>query len=167
MRKFSVSLLAISFFIVTLCGCQSTAEPVKPNVSFKATACVKSKDIETQVQVVCASPDDISITLMSPPSLNGLSYHKVNSTLYIEYSDLKCTTTDDYLTSFNPFEVIFDAVECAPLAKYKGNIEDDKSLLYVGETPYGSIEMYVEKENGNIKSIKPSYTNCKIELSYE
>ena len=73
----------------------------------------------------------------------------------------------DYLTSFNPFEVIFDAVGCAPLAKYKGNIEDDKSLLYVGETPYGSIEMYVEKENGNIKSIKPSYTNCKIELSYE
>lgn len=167
MRKFSSSLLAISFFIFTLCGCQSQAEPVKPNIVFESVATIKGNDITTQAKIVCASADDVSIEFMSPSSLKGLSYHKVNSTLYIEYNGLKCTTVDDYLTSFNPLEIIFDAVACVDFAKCKGNNDDNESLVFVGETPHGSIELYVDSESGNINRIEPSYTACEIELVYE
>ena len=167
MRKFSVSLLAILFLLLTLCGCQNLVENVKPNTFFEATATLKTQDMTTQAQIVCASEDDVSITLLLPESLKGLNYHLVNSTLYIDYKGLKCTTTDDYFTSYNPFEVIFDAVECAELAQCKGTTEDENMFIYTGESQHGAIELYVDEKSGNIMKINPSYTNCEIELSYK
>ena len=167
MRKFSASLLAILFLLLSLLGCQSTGEQVNINTVFEAIATIKTENITTQAKIVCASVDDVSITLLSPESLNGLNYHLVNSTLYIDYKGLKCTTTDDYFTSYNPFEIIFDAVRCAGLAQYKGATEDGKMLIYTGDSLHGAIELYVDEKSGNIMKINPSYTNCEIELSYK
>lgn len=165
MKKFSVSLLAISFFILTLFGCNTNTEPLKLVTAFEATAVISTSDITMKVQIISVSADDVSIVVQAPENLKGLEYHKVNSTLYIDYDGLKCTTASDYLTFFNPFEVIFDAVECITLARPDSTKSGNETLVFTSETLNGEVVFYTDKE-GNIIKILPQYTDCEIDLSY-
>lgn len=168
MRKFSASLLAISFFMLILCACNKVTEPVTLNTQFVSKAVIVTDEITMNAEITVCGGDDVSITLLSPESLKGLNYHKVNSTLYIEYNGLKCTTADDYLTSYNPFEVIFDVLSSLSNAQLKIIGEKSESeVAYKGKTANGEYTLYADKKSGKIQKIVSSFTDCEITFSYE
>ena len=167
MREFSASLLAISFFICFLCGCEKAEEPFVPNIGAVSKATIVTEHITMDVEVTAYSGDDVSITLLTPESLKGLNYHKVNSTLYIEYNGLKCTTAQDYLTPFNPFEVIFDVFSSLSKTPLKSTGKEGELCVYSGTASSGTYTLYADKKSGKILKIVPSFAECEITFSYE
>lgn len=167
MRKFSASLLAISFFMLIFCGCEKVAEPVTPNTTFIALSEMVTDGITMTAEITACGSDDVNITLCSPETLKGLSYHKVNSTLYIEYNGLKCTTADDYLTSYNPFEVVFDVLSSLESAQLKASGKEGELYIYTGKCSYGEYLIYIDEKSSDIQKIVPTFTDCEITFSYE
>lgn len=167
MRKFSASLLAISFFMFIFCGCDKVTEPTTPNTTFVSLLEIVTDEITMTAEITACGSDDVNITLLSPETLKGLCYHKVNSTLYIEYNGLKCTTADDYLTLDNPFEVIFDVLLSLDNAQLKVSDKEGECDIYSGKCSYGEYSIYLDKESSDILKIVPSFTDCEITFSYE
>ncbi len=167
MRKFSASLLAISFFVMNLCGCENQKELTLPLTQFVSQAKITTDDIEMVVEITANSVDDVRINVVSPDSIQGLSYHRVNSTLYIEYDELRCITTDDYLDGDNPFQVVFDVLDSISLIQLQKVSHDDGTIVYKGRNDNGVFNISIDDESGKILAVDPQYTHCEISFLYE
>lgn len=161
MRRFSVSLLAISFFIVTLCSCK-VAPPTKPVCYFSANAQFKMGDTEFCAVVTSAQGQNIVIEVTSPDTLKGLTYTYANDTLYIEYDGLKCTTNSDYLASNSPFQVVIDTLLSLSYSEPEFLQSDGDNSYYTGMSQSGEFTLCADSATGFIKSLEPSYTDCQI-----
>ncbi len=161
MRKLCLSLLAISFFMVVLCGCDKV-NAVKPNVNFTSHCKVEVDDMTLTLNIISSSDEDVSVEVLSPDNLNGLKYERVNSTLYIDYHGLKCTTTDDYLTHFNPFDVLIDTLVSAKTTDISYMCDADECDVYKGRGENGEYTFFVDKSSGDIKRIKPLYADYEF-----
>lgn len=163
MRRFILSLLAIPFFITILCGCQ-VQQKTELQVHFTATAQITTPDI-TYTVTVCSSDTDITVRLLSPDTVSGLTYQRTNSTLYIDYDGLKCITQSDYLSADNPIAVLietFFAISQSPVEYIETVDEFD---IYTGTTDYGDFTLYVNTDTGYIERLVPSYADCEISFT--
>ncbi len=161
MRRFSVSLLAISFFVVTLCSCK-VYSPAKPVCYFTANAQIKTGDISFDAVVTSAQGKNIVVEVTSPDTLKGLTYTYTNDTLYIEYDGLKCTTNSDYLLSHSPVQVVIDTLLSLSYAEPEFVQTDGDSSYYTGVSQSGKFTLCTESSTGFIESLEPSYTDCEI-----
>ena len=161
MRRISVSLLAISFFIATLCSCE-TVIPVKPVCYFTADAQIKSGDITYDAVVTSAQGQNIVIELTSPDTLKGVTYTHANDTMYIEYDGLKCTTNADYLPSCSPVQIVIDTLLSLCYTEPEFVQTDGDLNTYTAVSQNGKFTLYTDSSTGFIKGIKPSYTDCEI-----
>lgn len=163
MRKFSVSLLAISFFIMSLCGCQ-TKSSVEPIVQFSADVKIVTDDMQMQA-TLCTDESVVTVTVISPETLNGLTYRRAKSTLYIEQNGLKCTTVTDYLQSFNPFDVLIDCMLSLKSSELQYVTQEEEYVVYKGIAENGGYSIYVDSHSGYIHKLQPQYTACSFEFS--
>lgn len=161
MRRFSVSLLAISFFILSFCSC-TAQEPIKPVCYFTAQAQFNTEDIEFSAIVTSARGQNIVIEVTSPDTLKGLTYTYTNDTLYIEYEGLKCTTNSDYLPPDSPFQVVIDTLISLSYSEPKYLKTDGDCNYYTGMTQSGEVTVCTDSTTGFIQSVKPSYTDYQI-----
>lgn len=166
MRKITLSLLAISFFILTLCSC-SVNEPSAPVTEFSATATVKAEK-ESYAIAVSSTPDGcIKITVNKPKVLENMQYTYAKDTLYIEYEKLKCNATCDYLRKEAFADVIYRALSFDKANILKIKESDSECTTYVVTCDYGEIELLCDTKSGVIKEITPLYADVKINLVYE
>ena len=161
MKKLCLSLLAISFFMALLCGCIKE-NAVKPNTNFTSQCKVEVNDMTLTLNVISSSSENVSVEVISPDNMNGLKYERVNSTLYIEYNGLKCTTTDDYLAPFNPFDVLIDTLISAKTTELSYMCEADECNVYKGRGENGEYTFFVDKSSGDIKKIKSLYADYEF-----
>lgn len=164
MRRFSVSLLAISFFIMSLCSCTADM-PLKPVCYFTAEAQFVTDNTEFSAVVTSAQGQNIVIEVTSPDTLKGLTYTYTTDTLYIEYDGLKCTTNSDYLPADSPFQVIIDTLLSLSYSEPEYMKTDGNSSCYKGVSSSGEFTVYTESTTGFIQSVKPSYTDCQISFT--
>lgn len=163
MRKLWLSLLAISFFICTLSGCE-TQIAVQPNLSFTADCSVKVNDYDLVLNVISSDTENVSVEVVSPDNLQGLTYERVNSTLYIDYKGLRCNTSSDYLTKFNPFQILIDVLSSAKTTELEYILEDKGCVVYKGLSESGEYMLFVAKDTGEIKKVKPMYAQYEYEF---
>lgn len=164
MRKLWASLLAISFFIAIFYGC-STQSRVEVKTEFEAECKVEVNDIELCLDVLSASGENITVKVISPDNFKGLTYERVNSDLYIVYNGLKCTTCADYLTSYNPFDILIDSLICAKTAELSYMHEEGDYAVYKGKSENGEYNLYIDRLSGDIKKLKPLYAQYEFEFS--
>ncbi len=164
MFKFSASLLAISFFIAVLssCGVATTPDVVS---SFTANAKIESNDNVVHFDITCAKDKSITVRFVSPKEVEGLCYHYTNSTLYIEYKGLRCTTNSDYMPYYTPVDVVFDTLYSIASFSYELKESKPEYDVYSGVAESGKYTFYTDKKTGEILEISPSYTDCKISFS--
>ncbi len=161
MRRFSVSLFAISFFIFSMCSCKIDTK-VTPVVHFTADAFVELEDEKMTMKVVSAQDTSVSVEVVSPKNIKGLCYQKVNDTLYIEYDNLRCTTKSDYLTAYNPFEVLMETLLSLNAVQLTYISTKDGCDIYSGRSSIGEYAVFVDEKSGHITRIKPSQLNFEI-----
>ncbi len=164
MKKLIVSLLAISFFMLAFCGCESDIRAT-PITLFTADAVIKTEDVEIESVVEVRSIDNIRATLSSPKEISGLTYERVNSSLYIEYNDLKCITEKDYLSSDNPFDILIDTLVSMNTTALVFEYTQDEFDVYSGMTPTGEYKAYFDSKSGYLFKIEPTFTDVKIIFS--
>ncbi|MBR2715563.1 MAG: hypothetical protein IKB73_05095 [Ruminococcus sp.] len=164
MKKFSASLLAISFFMLILCGCD-ISKKVQPVKEFSAKVHITCADTESDANVVLSQGNNLLIEITSPESLRGLTYQYANSTLYIEYEKLKCNSNSDYLQKDNPFDAIKTALFTMKTTPVECRKTENDIDVYVLNTERGKSHVYVDSKTGYIRRIKPNYTACEIEFS--
>lgn len=163
MRKITLSLLAISFFMLTFCSCALT-QPSPPVTEFEACAKVQTGD-ESYDVVISSTPDScINIKVRKPEVLNSLRYTYTKDTLYIEYQKLRCNATSDYLRKEAFFDVIYRALKFDKTKPLEIKESDSKHTKYKVKSEYGDIELLCDTKSGEIKEITPSYAHVKIEF---
>ncbi len=166
MRKITLSLLAISFFMLTVCSC-SMSEPSAPVTEFKASATVESGEEEYKV-VIDSTPDAcLKITVNEPKVLLNMQYTYTKDTLYIEYEKLKCNATCDYLRQEAFADIIYRALKFDSANPLKIKETDIEHTTYIVTCDYGEIELLCDTKTGVIKEITPSYADVKIHLRYK
>lgn len=163
MRKFMISLLAISFFIVTLCGCrQDNVKSVCTYFCADAVICADDKQIDVKLSSTIGQ--NVTLSLLTGDATKGMSYRVANSTMYIEYGELSCVTKVDYLPDFCYADVVLDTLlsiqKTAPLF----NKEHEMFNEYKVKTDNGDVLVFADKKSGYITKIKPLYTDCEIKL---
>lgn len=164
MRKFSASLLAISFFIISLCSCSNVSTP-DVVAYFTANAKIESNENVVHFTVKSSEDKSISVCFTSEKEVEGLCYHYTNSTLYIEYKGLKCITNSDYMPYFTPVDVVFDTLSSISSLGYEFKKSENEYDVYTGLSKSGGYTFYTDKKTGAILEIIPSYTDCKISFS--
>lgn len=166
MRKITLSLLAISFFMLTLCSC-AMSEPSAPVTELKASATVESGEEKYSI-IVESTPDGcVKITVNEPKVLFNMQYTYVKDTLYIEYEKLKCNATSDYLRQEAFADIIYRALKFDKTNPLKIKETDSEHTTYIVTCDYGEIELLCDTNSGAIKEITPSYADVKINLRYE
>ncbi len=165
MRRISVSLLAISFFIFILFGC-NIAQRKAPVTLFEADAVLHSENMTLEGKVVSATGGNITLSVLSPKDVRGLMYSLSNSNLHISYGDLKCTTNTDYLPAFSPIDVLFSTLSSVQSNSFEYKATKEYTDIYKATCSRGSFLMYVDSVTGRITRIEPSYTDCYITFSY-
>lgn len=160
MRKIAFMLLAISFLFLSLFGCKPN-EQITPTPYFTAKAQIKSQDTTASADIM-SQPDGLTITFNSPDILEGLTYRYVNSTLYIDYHGLKCTTNSDYLPSFAFVDVLYETILSLRDTSVTQNEANDNYAVFKGENESGGYTLYADVNTGELIKIVPSYTDCEI-----
>lgn len=163
MRKFSWSLLAIPFFVAILCGCQSQ-HIAEPKIHFTATAQITTPDISYTAKVK-SSNADITVEMLSPDTVSGLTYQLANSTLYIDYDGLKCITQSDYLSADNPIAVVIDTLVALSQSSAQYKETTDEADIYIITTDYGEVTLYINADTGYIERVVSSYTDREISFT--
>ncbi|MBE6825102.1 MAG: hypothetical protein E7513_07140 [Ruminococcaceae bacterium] len=161
MRKISVSLLAISFFVFSLFGCD-IGQRKAPVVFFESDAVLHSENLTIESKVISAQGKNITLSILSPKDVKGLTYSLSNSNLHINFGNLKCTTSTDYLPSFSAVDVLFDTLSAMQSSSFDYKATKEYTDIYKGTCEGGSFLMYVDSVTGNITRIEPSYTDCYI-----
>ncbi len=163
MRKITLSLLAISFFIFTLCSCGVT-QPSAPVTEFKASATVETGEEKYNITVESTPDGCIKITVNEPKVLENMQYTYTKDTLYIEYEKLKCNATSDYLRQEAFADVIYRALSFDKTNPLKIKESDSEHTTYIVTCDYGEVELLCDTKSGAIKEITPSYADVKIEF---
>ena len=132
MRKVFMSLLAISFFIILLCGCNNSTKQIQPY--FTADCVVTNAQLNFKLQLC--------------------SYNK--------YNDLECIAHDDYLPYFSGVDVLFDALLCCKnntvsYLRTQGDFD-----VYKAKLEYCDCEIFVDSKSGQIKKISPKLYGVSI-----
>ena len=164
MRKILLSLLAISFFILTLSGCAQEMK-TQPVLYFSADAVFKTDDITMKSKVESFNTEDVTVTMLSPDNVNGISYQRVKSTLYITYNELRCIATNDYLPRFSPVSVVFDSLLSMQDGTCTFSCFEGDFAVYKNQTGTLKQTVYVDKKSGYIYRISAPYANCEITFS--
>ena len=164
MRKLTRSLLAISFFIFALCGCESS-----PSLNIQTDFCVNAQVMQNDLTYNCVverhSATDLSVKIESDDNTNGLKYHYVNDTLYIEYEGLKCIANTDYLKSDCAVSLLYNVMcELENLSSYPSEIED-KVCAYTIKTEKVNALLSVDKNSGGILSVQFPDSACTVDFS--
>ena len=164
MRKLMRSLLAISFFIFALCGCESS-----PSFNIQTDFCVNAQVEQNDLTYNCVverhSATDLSVKIESDDNTNGLKYHYVNDTLYIEYEGLKCIANTDYLKNDCAISLLYNVMcELENLSSYPSEIED-KVCVYTMKTEKVNALLSVDKNSGGILSVQFPDSACTVDFS--
>lgn len=164
MRKLTLSLLAISFFIFTLCGCENV-NSFSVMDTFCVNAQVKQNDLTFNCVVERQSNTDLSVKITEDDNTNGLTYHYVNDTLYIEFEGLKCITNTDYLKGNCAVSIIYNVMsELENLQNYKCEKVED-TYIYTLKNDNVSALVSLDENSGQIVGIKVINTDCEIKFS--
>lgn len=164
MRKFSVSLLVISFFMFALCGCAKTTVK-NPVIYFSANAEIHTQDISMTAKVSTTLGNNVNVSLLTPKPLSGLYYQLKDSTLYIGYNSLKCNAPSDYLSHYNPICVMIDTLSSLDKNTLTYQKTENKSDIYSGKGESGEFTLYVDSQTGYVTRIIPKYTQCDISFT--
>ena len=160
MRKVFMSLLAISFFIILLCGCNDSTKQIQPY--FTADCVVTNAQLNFKLQLCSYNKNSVSAILKSKDTLNGLEFEKNNSTLYIRYNDLECIANDDYLPYFSGVDVLFDALLCCKNNTVSYLRSQGDFDVYKAKLEYCDCEIFVDSKSGQIKKISPKLYGVNI-----
>ena len=164
MRKFMISLLAISFFVVTLFGCrQDKNTDVCTLFSCDAVIVAENREIKTKLSSTYGH--NITLSFESPDSIKGLTYRVLNSNVHISYDSLECTVNTDYLPQFSYADVVIETLLCMQKNKPEFLKEGDDYNQYKVKNKHGDVLVFADKKTGLIAIIVPMYTDCKIMLS--
>lgn len=161
MRKITLSLLAISFFMLIICSCDINT-PSQPNLRFSREAVVKTGDNEYLISVKSESDSYIKIVVKNDDTLGGMSYTYTRDTLYIEYKKLRCNASKDYLLENSFADVIYQTISCCDAEKLRVKNSDSEKTEYTLRCSYGEISLLCDTKTGDIKEIIPSYTDMTI-----
>ena len=164
MRKLTRSLLAISFFIFTLCGCESVDKTTIED-TFHLNAYVQQNETSFNCDVNRQNSSDLCIKIKSDNNTNSLVYHYVNDTLYIEYEGMRCITNTDYLKSDSAVSLMYCVMsELENLSSYPSEIED-KVCVYTMKTEKVNALLSVDKNSGGILSVQFPDSACTVDFS--
>ena len=164
MRKLTRSLLAISFFIFALCGCESS-----PSFNIQTDFCVNAQVEQNDLTYNCVverhSTTDLSVKIESDDNSNGLKYHYVNDTLYIEYEGLKCIANTDYLKNDCAISLLYNVMcELENLSSYPSESEENV-CVYTVKTDKVNANISVDKNSGLIEKIEFNNVDCEISFN--
>lgn len=152
MKKLWASLLAISFFILTFCGC-SLSKPTPPVTEFVSDVSLELPDAALSMSMNSAAGDNVILEVISPESLKGLTFQRANSSLYIEYNGLKCIADADYLADFNPFSVLIDVVISMKNTELSYISNEGDFAVFEGKTETFEYKVFSDKKSGKINMI--------------
>lgn len=164
MRKFMISLLAISFFIVMLSGCKEKSPEPLCNY-FSGDAVILADDRKFDVKVSSTIGQNVTLSYLSGDSTKGLSYRVTNSTMYISYGELSCMTKVDYLPSFCYADVVIDTLLSMQKNTASFVKEVEQYNEYKLDNGSGEVRVFADKKSGCIAKIKPMYADCEISFS--
>ncbi len=161
MKKITLSLLAISFFMFIFCSC-NLSEPVMPACVFSGNANVKTADSEYKVEVNSSIDGCIKITVLKPEPTTGLTYTYAKDTLYIEYLKLRCNAPVDYLKRSAFADVIYRALSFEKDKPLRIKESDTDTTVYIVEGDLSQILLFCDTKTGVIKRIEDSVSEISI-----
>lgn len=161
MRRLPVSLLAISFFIITLTACKST-DNVSPVTYFGADAVIISKDTTVNAKVSVNQGKNVSVLMYITDKDNPVSYQFMDGKLTISYNGLECSADSSFLPQFNPVSVIYDTFCTLDICELEYKKTTDDAVIFDGKYDNKSFTIYVEKGTGYVKKILPHYVDVQI-----
>ena len=161
MKKITLSLLAISFFMFMFCSC-NLSEPAVPTCVFSSIASVKTADSEYKVEVNSSVDGCIKITVINPEPLTGLTYTYAKDTLYIEYLKLRCNAPVDYLKRGAFADVIYRALSYEKEKPLRIKESDTDTTTYIVENNSSEILLFCDTKTGVIKRIEDSVSDISI-----
>ncbi len=165
MRKFSLSLLAIPFFVLIFTGC-SAEYHAQPQICFEAQAVLHNSDNSFKAKITSSEGENITVSVLTPKSTKGLTYTLSNSTLYINFSGLKCITTSDYLPSFSALDVLFQSLSLMHKNELVYSRSNDEFDIYTLKSGGKEFSVYVQPKSGLIHEIRPMYNDTYITFEY-
>ncbi len=131
--------ILLLIFVLTLCGCSSTAKvkPVTRGLTFTAEITYYNEYYECDVEI--NQTDQMKISLTYPEDLNGLVFTQKNNKIITEFKGIKCETVDSY--SQTAINYIFKAFENETQKAYKngeklytkGSLGDGEYTMYITE----------------------------------
>ncbi len=160
MRRLSVSLLAISFFIITLCSCKSI-EPVSPVIQFKGNAVINVGDSKAYATVSVIDSENMAMCIRLSED-TGVLYQLSDFEMTIAYDDLVCRASGDYLPSYTSVSVFFDTIRSLYSSEPVLIGSTDSQFVYKGESTAGQYLLTVDKQTGHILSIRPQYADVEL-----
>lgn len=160
MRKVFVSLLAISFFILTLSGCTESVKPLQPY--FTSDCVVSNAGTKLEMKLCSSYNDNIIATVSKGEVLSGLEFQKNNSTLYLRYNDLECIASEDYLPYFCGVDVLFDTLSCCQNNTVSYSSTQGKYDVYIAKLECCDCEIYADSDSGKIVKILPKLYKVSI-----
>ncbi len=164
MRKLTRSLLAISFFIFALCGCESDTSVDIQN-SFCADAQVVQNDLAFNCVVERQSATDLSVKIKSDDNTDGLKYRYVNDTLYIEYEGMRCIAGADYLKSDCAVSLLYSVMcELENLSSYPCELKENV-CVYTLKTERVNALLSIDRKSGRLLFIKFLGSVCTVKFS--
>ena len=164
MKKITLSLLAISFFMFIFCSCD-VVKPAVPDCVFTSNATVKTQDSEYDIEVNSGVDGCIKIKVLKPTPVSGLTYTYAKDTLYIEYLKLRCNAPVDYLRRGAFADVIYRALSFEKEQPLRTKTSDRETTTYIVESGDSQILLSCDTKTGVIQKIEDTTTNVIVEFS--
>ncbi len=165
MRKFSLSLLAISFFMLVFSGC-SVENHAQPQIYFESKAILHNSDNSFEAKITSSQGQNITVSVITPESVKGITYTLSNSTLYINSGGLRCITVSDYLPSYSALDVLFQSLSLMETHELVYSRNNEESDIYTLKAPPKEYSVYVDRKSGFIREIRPMYNDTYITFEY-
>lgn len=155
MKRFLLTFL-LFLCCFAFCSCKSTPQ-INPETSCEADVSISGTLYTLQADT--ADDGSVTIAMLSPENVSGISYHYENGALTVEYDNLKCMTDSNYLPQGAVADSFCKALSALPTAQYDSSEEESDLFISAdGRFTYsaigGKMEEICDEQNGYIFSFR-------------
>ncbi len=165
MRRFIIVLCLVIMLLLSSCTAKTSKE-VSVVLNFSATVDVTEGAEKYTCEIINTDKDISSILIKSPENLNGINYKWNGNSYAIEYKDLFCESTVEYLPKSAFASILIDILK---YIKSPDNIKivstDDDITTFIGENKNGKFTIECNTVDGLISLIEIKDLALRYEFS--
>lgn len=167
MRRSILILAAVALITFLFAACtQAGGDPAPPVTDFSASAQVDTSGTLISCDISHTKEGVSSVTVTKPDGLKGLSFKWLGGSYSIEYNQLFCQTTSDYLPQQSFARAIVNVLDaCA--APDKLTLSENKNGLgvYTGTCDSGDFTVTCDNKTGIIQKVE--IKNLSLIVNFE